>query len=41
LSWLLTKDYAMNTYTRTEICLHGFLTSALGGGDWSAVSPTR
>jgi len=35
---VLVQD-TVKTYGRMEVYLHAFLTSALGGGDWSAVRP--
>jgi hypothetical protein len=37
----LTKHHAMKTYWEVEVYLHAVLTSALGGGEWSASRPGR
>jgi hypothetical protein len=41
LSLCLTKPHAMKTHWGVEIQLHGFLTSNLEGGEWSASRPGR
>jgi hypothetical protein len=33
------KQYAMKTYRGAEVKLHAFLTSVLGGGEWSFHAP--
>jgi hypothetical protein len=40
-SLLLTKYHAMKMYWGVEVYLHAFLTSALDGGEWSALRPGR
>jgi hypothetical protein len=37
----LTKHHAMGTIVAVGLYLHAFLTSALGGGEWSASRPGR
>jgi hypothetical protein len=37
MSLCLTKHHAMKTYWGVEVQLHAYLTSALDGGEWSAL----
>jgi hypothetical protein len=39
LSLCLTTYQAMKTYDGVDVQLHEFLTSALYGGEWSALGP--
>jgi hypothetical protein len=41
LSLCLSQHHAMKTYWGVELQLHAFLTSALGGGEWSDSRPGR
>jgi hypothetical protein len=41
LSLCLSKYHAMLTHREVEVSLLSFLTSALGGGEWSVSHPDR
>jgi hypothetical protein len=41
LSLCLIKHHVMKTYWGVDVQLHSFITSALGGGEWSASHPGR
>jgi hypothetical protein len=41
LCFILTEHHAMKVYSGADVQPHAFLTSALGGGEWSASHPGR